>query len=95
MKYFVYLNNKDNASIDKQSFLMSKNLHSMNNCGYYSNFINMFEQYNLTSLDTESLDNDKIRRYTTEMRVMREKYLYTDEAKSVRNPVRSANWSTE
>ena len=55
----------------------------------------MFEQYNLTSLDTESLDNDKIRRYTTEMRVMREKYLYADEAKSVRNPVRSANWSTE
>ena len=55
----------------------------------------MFEQYNLTSLDTESLDNDKIRRYITEMRVMREKYLYTDEAKSVRNPVRSANWSTE
>ena len=32
----------------------------------------MFEQYNLTSLDAESLDNDKIRRYTTEMR---EKYL--------------------
>ena len=32
----------------------------------------MFEQYNLTILDTESLDNDKIRRYTTEMR---EKYL--------------------
>ena len=28
----------------------------------------MFEQYNLGSLDTESLDNDKIRRYTTEMR---------------------------
>ena len=51
---------------------MSKNLHSMNNSGYYSNFINLFEQYNLTSLDTESLDNDKIRLYTTEMR---EKYL--------------------
>ena len=32
----------------------------------------MFEQYNLTSLETESLDNDKIRRHTTEMR---EKYL--------------------
>ena len=32
----------------------------------------MFEQDNLTSLDAESLDNDKIRRYTTEMR---EKYL--------------------
>ena len=45
----------------------------MNNSGYYSDFINIFEQYNLTSLDTESLDNDKIRRYTTEMR---EKYLY-------------------
>ena len=54
--------------IVKQSFLMSKNLHSRNNSGYYSNFINMFEQYNLTSLDAESLDNDKIRRYNTEMR---------------------------
>ena len=32
----------------------------------------MFEQYNPTSLDAESLDNDKIRRYTTEMR---EKYV--------------------
>ena len=54
---------------------MSKNLHSMNDSGYfynYFNFINMFEKYNLTSLDAESLDNDKIRRYTTEMR---EKYL--------------------
>ena len=39
---------------------MSKNLHSMNNSGYYSDFIKMFEQYNLTGLDTESLDNDKI-----------------------------------
>ena len=63
MKYFVYLNNKDNDSIVKQSVLMSKNLHvhSTNNSGYYSNFINMFEQFNLTSLDTESLDNNKIR----------------------------------
>ena len=47
-------------SIVKQSFLMSKNLHSMNNSGHHSNFINMFEQYNLTSLDTESLDHDKL-----------------------------------
>ena len=44
----------------------------MNDSEYYSNFIKMFEQPNLTSLDTESLDNDKIRRYTTEIR---EKYL--------------------
>ena len=72
MKYFVYLNNKDNDSILKESLLMPKNLHPMNNSGYFSNFINMFELYNLTSLDAESLDNDKIRRYTTEMR---EKYL--------------------
>ena len=28
----------------------------------------MFEKYNLTSLDTESLDKDNIRQYTTEMR---------------------------
>ena len=44
----------------------------MNNSGYYSKFINMIEQYNLTILDTESLDNDTIGRDTTEMR---EKYL--------------------
>ena len=44
----------------------------MNNSGYYSNFINIFEQNNLTSWDTKSLDNDKIRRYTKEMK---EKYL--------------------
>ena len=66
MFFFFYLNNKDNDSIVKQSFPMSKNLHSMNNSGYYTNFINIFEQYNLTSLDTESLENDKIKRYTTE-----------------------------
>ena len=66
MFFFFYLNNKDNDSIVKQSFPISKNLHSMNNFGYYTNFINMFEQYNLTSLDTESLENDKIKRYTTE-----------------------------
>ena len=43
----------------------------MNNSGYYSNFINIFEQNNLTSLDEQSLDDDKIRRYTKEMK---EKY---------------------
>ena len=58
MKYFVYRTTNDKDSIIKQSFLMSKNVHSMNNFGYYCKFINMFEQYNLTSLDTESLDND-------------------------------------
>ena len=64
MNYFVYRTTNDKDSIVKQSFLMSKNLH-------YCKFINMFEQQNLISLDTESLDNDKIGRYTTEMR---EKY---------------------
>ena len=29
MKYFVYLNNKDNDSIVKQSFLLSKQLHTL------------------------------------------------------------------
>ena len=44
----------------------------MINSRYYSNFINMFEQCILASLDTESLDNDKIRRYRAHMK---EKYL--------------------
>ena len=64
MEYFVYLNNKDNDSIVRQSFLMSKNLHSINNSGFYSNFMNLIEQYHLSNLDPESLDNDRIRRYT-------------------------------
>ena len=57
MKYFGYLNNKGNDSIVKQSFLMSKNLHSINNSGFYSNFMNLIEQYHLSNLDPESLDN--------------------------------------
>ena len=44
MKFFVYLNNKNNASIVKQAFLMSKNLHSINNSGFCSNFMNIIEQ---------------------------------------------------
>ena len=54
MKYFVYLNNKDNDSIVKQSFLMSKNLHLINNSGFYSNFMNLIEQYHVSNLDPES-----------------------------------------
>ena len=72
MKYLVYLNKKDNDSIVKQSFLMSKNLHSLNNSGFYSNFINLIEHYHFPNFDPESLDNDRIRRYTTNMK---EKYI--------------------
>ena len=63
MKYFVYLNNKNNASIVKQAFLMSRNLHSINNSGFYSNFMNMIEQYHSSNVDIESFDNDTVRRY--------------------------------
>jgi len=60
MKYSVYLDNKDTDSIVKQSFLMSKNLHSINNSGFYSNFMNLIEQYDLSNLHPKSLDNDRI-----------------------------------
>ena len=63
MKYFVYLNNKNNTSIAKQAFLMSKNLHSIDNSRFYSNFMNMIEQYHSSNVDIESFDNDTIRRY--------------------------------
>ena len=63
----------NNDSIVKQSFLMSKNLHSINNSGFYSNFINSIEHYHLPNFDPESLDNDRIRRYTTNMK---KKYIY-------------------
>ena len=65
MKYLVYQNNIDNDSIVKQSFLMSKNLHLINNSGFYSNFINLKEHYHLPNFDPKSLDNERIRRYTS------------------------------
>ena len=34
MKYFVYLNNRNNSSIVKQALHMSKNLHFINNSGF-------------------------------------------------------------
>ena len=72
MKYLVYLNNKDNDSIVKQSFLMSKNQHFINNSGFNSNFINLIEHSHLPNFDPESLDNDRIGRYTANMK---EKYI--------------------
>ena len=72
MKYFVYLKNKDDDSIVKQSFLMSENLHLVNNSGFYSNFVSMTAQYHSFNLDPESVDNDKIRQYTI---AMKEKYI--------------------
>ena len=68
MKYFVYLKNKDDESIVKESFLMSKNLHLINNSGFYSNFMRMTAQYHSSNLDSESVDNDKIRQYTIAMK---------------------------
>ena len=53
IKYVIYLNNKDNDSIVKQSFLLSNNLHSVNNSGFYSNFMNMVEQNNPSTLDPD------------------------------------------
>ena len=53
IKYVIYPNNKDNDSIVKQSFLLSKNLHSVNNSLLYSNFMNMVEQNNPSSLDPD------------------------------------------
>ena len=80
MKYFVYLNNKDNDSIVKQSFFMSKNLHFINNSGFYSNLMNLIEQYHLSNVDPESLDHDRIRRYTTNRK---EKYPSGDTALNI------------
>ena len=52
---------------------MSTNLHSANNSGFYSNFMNMVEQKNPSTLDSDYLGIDKIRRYTNNMK---EKYIY-------------------
>ena len=68
MKYFVYLNNKENDSIVKQSFLMSKHLHSINNSGFYSNFMGMLEKYYPSDLNPENFSNETIRQIETNMK---------------------------
>jgi len=68
MKYFVYLNNKEYDSIAKQSFLMSKNLHSTDKSGFYFKFVYMIEQYHFYDLDPESVDNISITRYATDLK---------------------------
>ena len=68
MKYFVYLNNKENDSIVKQSFLMSKHLHSINNSGFYSNFMGMLEKYYSSDLNPENFSNETIRQIETNMK---------------------------
>ena len=50
---------------------MSKNLCSINNSSFYSNFMNMIELYRLSNLDHEALDNDTVKRYAT---YIKEKY---------------------
>ena len=62
-----FLNNKDNDAIVKQSFLMTKNLHSVNNSGFYYNFMNMVKQNNPFTLDPDCLGIYTIRRYTNNM----------------------------
>ena len=47
------------------------NLHSVNNSGFYSSYMNMVEQKNPYILDPDCLGTDKIRRYTNNMK---EKY---------------------
>ena len=47
---------------------MSKKLHSINNSGFYSNFLNMLEKYHLSDLDLETLDNDAVRQIETDMK---------------------------
>ena len=73
MKYFVYLNNKENDSIVKQSFLMSKHLHAINNSGFYSNFMSMLEKYYSSDLNPENLSNETIRQIESKMR---NKFMY-------------------
>ena len=68
MKYFVYLNNKENDSIVKQSFLMSKHLHVINNSSFYSNFMGMLEKYYSSDLNPENFSNETIRQIETNMK---------------------------
>ena len=51
---------------------MSNNLHSVNNSGFYSTFMNRVEQNNPSTLDPDCLGIDKMKRYTN---TMKEKYI--------------------
>ena len=52
---------------------LCRRMYTINNSGFYSNLMNLIEHYHLPNFDPESLDNDRIRRYTTNMK---EKYIF-------------------
>ena len=60
---------------------MSMNLHSVNNSGFYSNFMNMVKQNNPCTLDSDFLGIDKIERYTNKWK--RNIYLSDDTALNI------------
>ena len=68
MKYFVYLNNKENDSFVKQSFLMPKHLHPINNSGFYSKIMSMLEKQYSSGLNPENLSSETIRQIETNVR---------------------------
>ena len=61
--YFLYLHNKGNDSIVKQTFLMSADLHSSGKSSFYSSVMRMSEYYNLPDFDPNVLNKSKIKHY--------------------------------
>ena len=73
MNYSSYLLSKDNCSIVKQIFLMSRDLHHAGKNSYYSNIISMSEYYDFPCFDLTYLTNAKIKHHVC---LMEQKYIY-------------------
>ena len=67
-----YLNNKNEYSFVKQSFLMSLGLHSAGKNSFLSNLMKMSEYFNLNNFNPDLLDTAKIKHLVS---LMKQKYI--------------------
>ena len=72
LNYILYLKNKNEDSLVKQSFLMSLGLHSAGKNSFHSNLMKMSEYFNLNNFNPDLLDAAKIKHFVS---LMKQKYI--------------------
>ena len=72
LNYILYLKNKNEDSLVKQSFLMSLGLHSAGKNSFHSNRMKLSECFNLNNFNPDLLDAAKIKHFLS---LMKQKYI--------------------
>ena len=68
LNYILYLKNKNEDSLLKQSFLMSLGLHSAGKNSFHSNLMKMSKYFNLNNFNPDLLDAAKIKHFVSLMK---------------------------